>query len=68
MQEDWVKLATLGNRQKAEILRTLLESEGIPAVVLDKKDSSYNFGEVELYCPGEHALKALELIEFNFPL
>ncbi len=68
MEKDWVKLVSLGNRQKADILLTLLESEGISAVLLNKQDSVYNFGEVELYCHGKDALRALEIIEFNFPL
>jgi len=69
MEKDWVKLATLNNLQKAEILRTLLESEGIETVVLNKKDSAYAvFGELEIYCHAENALKALEILEKNQPL
>jgi hypothetical protein len=68
METNWVKLTAINNRQKAEILRTLLESNGIPTVIIDKKVSLYNFGEVELYCHADDALKALELIEYNFPL
>lgn len=68
MEANWVKLTSITNRQKAEILRTLLESKGIHAVLIDKKISLYNFGEVELYCHANDALQALEIIEFNFPL
>lgn len=68
MTSDWVKIVTLDNRQKAELLRTLMESNNIPAVIMDKKDSLYNIGSMELYCPAENALKALEIVEFNMPL
>lgn len=69
MEKDWVKLVTIGNRQKAQILLTLLESKGISAVLMDKRDSSYTtFGAVELYCHANDALKALEIVKFNFPL
>lgn len=69
MEKDWVKLATIGNRQKAQVLLTALESKGIHAVLMDKQDSSYNsFGQVELYCRGEDAVEALKIVEYNFPL
>lgn len=69
MEKDWVKLATIGNRQKAQVILTALESKGLKAVLIDKQDSSYNsFGEVELYCRAEDAVEALKLVEYNFPL
>jgi hypothetical protein len=69
MEKDWVKLVTIGNRQKAQIILTALESKGIKAVLIDKKDSSYtSFGEVELYCHADDALEALKIVEYNFPI
>lgn len=69
MEKDWVKLVTIGNRQKAQIILTALESKGIKAVLMDKQDSSYHsFGEVELFCHSEDALEALEIVKYNFPL
>ncbi|VTQ08584.1 DUF2007 domain-containing protein [Sphingobacterium daejeonense] len=35
----------------------------IPAVVLNKQDSSYLFGVVELYVDQEHSVEALALID-----
>ena len=52
-------------------MRSLLESEGIPAVVINKRDTMYAvlaYGEVELYCHAENALRALEILENNMPL
>jgi hypothetical protein len=71
MEKDWVKLTAVVNAQKAEIMRSLLESEGIPAVVINKRDTMYAVlacGEVELYCHAENALRALEILENNMPL
>ncbi len=69
MEKDWVKLITTGNRQKAHIVLTALESKGIKAVLIDKQDSSYlSFGEVELFCNKEDALEALEIVKYNLPL
>lgn len=69
MEKDWVKLITIGNRQKAQIILAALENRGIKAVLIDKQDSSYqSFGEAELYCHADDALKALEIVEYNFPI
>lgn len=47
-----------------ELLRSLLEREGIPAVVVNKQDSMYvMIGEVELYTTREFILKAKSIIE-----
>lgn len=71
MEKDWVKLVTLTDGQKAEIMRTLLESNGIPAVIINKRDTMYAMlalGSIELYCHADDALRALEILENNKPL
>ena len=40
----------------------MLIENNIPAVVLNKKDSSYLFGVVELYVENENSEKATELM------
>ncbi|WP_028296461.1 DUF2007 domain-containing protein [Olivibacter sitiensis] len=49
MEKDWIKLFTGTDFFKAEIARQALEEAGIHAVLLNKKDSSYGFGQVELW-------------------
>jgi len=45
------------------LLRSLLENEGIPAVIVNKQDSMYvMIGEAELYTTREHILKAKNII------
>lgn len=62
-KQGWRKIYTTTLKQKAEILKGALENEGIPAVILDKKDSSYQvFGEVELYVNPENMEAAEEII------
>lgn len=71
MEKDWVKLTAVRDAQKAEIMRSLLENEGIPAVIINKRDTMYAvlaYGEIELYCHAENALRALEILENNLPL
>ncbi|TDQ09556.1 putative signal transducing protein [Pedobacter metabolipauper] len=42
---DWIKVYITENPYEAEIIKQALEENGIPAVVLNKQDSSYkSFG------------------------
>lgn len=51
---------------QAELIKSRLLSEGIEAVVLNKKDSSYvSIGEVEVYVQQENLLKAINIIQQN---
>ncbi len=62
-KQGWRKIYTTTLRQKAEIVKGALENEEIPAVILDKKDSSYQvFGEIELYVNPDHAEEAERII------
>ncbi len=49
---------------KAEIIKGMLEEEGIQAVIVNKQDSSYiAFGEIELFVPRENVLDAKQIME-----
>ena len=60
--DNWVKVYSATQVYLAEITKSVLEDEGIDAVVVNKKDSSYLFGECEVYVRKENALNALNLI------
>ncbi|GAA0883971.1 MULTISPECIES: putative signal transducing protein [Sphingobacterium] len=63
MENDWKKIKTYTNAIQAEIVKQMLEENGIPAVALNKQDSSYLFGKIELYV-SEGSIEAAErLIE-----
>lgn len=49
MEKDWVKLFETTNFYKAEMIRQALAEHGIDAVIMNKQDSSYRFGLVELF-------------------
>jgi len=60
----WVKIYSTEMLYKAEIAKGVLEEHGIPAVILNKRDSAYqNFGYVEVYVNSEYAVKAVNLIK-----
>ena len=61
--ENWTCVYFTNEAHKAEIVKDLLINENIEAVVMNKKDSSYLLGEVELYVPSEDENLAIELIK-----
>lgn len=63
MEKDWTKIKIYTNPIEAEIVKLMLIDNDIPAVLLNKQDSSYHFGKIELYVAGLHQEAALELIE-----
>ena len=62
MDKDWVNIYTTTVIYKAELLKGLLEENEINAVIINKKDSAYLFGDVELYVASNDAVKAKHLI------
>lgn len=64
MEQGWKKIKVYTNAIEAEIFKQMLEESGIPAIVLNKQDSSYLvFGKIELYVNQEDEQQALVLIE-----
>lgn len=49
MEKNWVKLLAGANNFELEMTRQMLEEHDIPTVLLNKQDSSYKFGQLELY-------------------
>ncbi|NWJ49729.1 MAG: DUF2007 domain-containing protein [Bacteroidetes bacterium] len=60
--ENWVKVFSSNQEYLVEITKSILQDEDIDAVIINKKDSAYLFGECELYVEKENALVALNLI------
>ena len=62
--KDWVRIYASTDPGKAAIFKGNLEEQGIPAVILNKQDSSYVFlGKVEIHVPAERAAEAKALVE-----
>lgn len=60
--ENWIKIFSSDQVYLVEITKSILQDEDIDAVIINKKDSSYLFGECELYVKKENVLVALNLI------
>lgn len=62
MEKNWVKIRTYSKAIEAEIVKQMLEENGVAAVLLNKQDSSYLFGKIELYVNQEDEAIAQVLI------
>jgi len=45
-----------------EIIQALLKEDEIDSIILNKRDSTYLFGEIELYVAVENVLKSKQII------
>jgi hypothetical protein len=62
MEKDWVLIYTTSRPQLAELIKGILNEAEINSIPINKQDSSYLFGEVEIYVRQANALKAKHLI------
>jgi len=65
MEENWVKVYSSSKLYEIELIRGLLKENNIESVTMDKQDSAYLFGVIELYVNVENAFRAKQLIEQN---
>jgi hypothetical protein len=63
VEKDWVKIFETPDELNVEIARQVLEDNGIEAVVFNKKDRAYLFGEMELYVNRDSVIKAKVIIK-----
>jgi hypothetical protein len=63
MEQDWIQLCSCNTIQEAQIIKSLLNDHGITAVLLNKQDSSYLFGEHEIFVSREEVLKAKMILQ-----
>ncbi|MFO7790050.1 MAG: putative signal transducing protein [Bacteroidota bacterium] len=62
-EKDWVSVFTTGQIHLAALAEQSLKKEGIPVVKMDKKDSSYLFGSIDVMVEKKHLDKATNLID-----
>ncbi|HSW67515.1 MAG TPA: DUF2007 domain-containing protein [Bacteroidales bacterium] len=65
--ESWKLIFSSGDRVNVEVLQGLLKEYDIESVILNKQDSAYLFGDVELYVSVENVLRALQIIRNSDP-
>lgn len=67
MEKEWIKIQTYTDAIQGEIVKQMLEEHGIRAVLLNKQDSSFLFGKIDLFINEYDLEKANRLIEENYP-
>lgn len=61
---EWVAVYKTNKMFDAELCKTKLEHHEIPAVIINKQDSSYlAFGYIEVHVPAVHRENALLIIQ-----
>ena len=66
MKDQWNKVFSSTDYFKIHILEGLLRKNHIPAVIMNKQDSSYNlFGDIELYVKSKDMNNAKKLIRLR---
>lgn len=63
MEKDWVIVYTTNKSYQAEIFRNVLSEHEIESFIINKQDSSYKFGSIEVYVKRDHVLKAKMLVK-----
>jgi len=59
---NWVKIHVVSQEYEAEIVKGLLEEKDIDCVIVNKKDSAYLFGEIEIFVDVGNAFLAKQII------
>ncbi|MFP4470680.1 MAG: DUF2007 domain-containing protein [Bacteroidales bacterium] len=62
MDEKWTKVYTVERPYNAELIKGMLEEQGINCVIMNKRDSELPVGDVELYVENENAGRAKQII------
>ena len=62
MTTDQVHIYSIGNPYQAELIRQMLTDHNIQAFIVNKQDSAYKFGDIELYVNRDHVIRAKKLI------
>jgi len=63
MGTDQVHIYSIGDRYRAELIRHMLSDHEIRAFIVNKQDSAYKFGDIELYVHRDHVIRAKNLIK-----
>ncbi len=62
MSENWEAIYSTDQLYEAELVKDMMADNDIECVILNKQDSTYRFGEIEICVPTEEVFKAKQLI------
>ncbi len=62
MASEQVHIYSVETLYLADLVRQMLAQYNIPSFIINKQDSFYKFGEIELYVNRDHVIRAKKLI------
>ena len=62
MLDNWVPVYSSSQLYEAEMVKNFLADNGIECVIMNKQDSVYMIGDIEVYVPTNESLNAKQLI------
>jgi hypothetical protein len=62
MSENWEAIYSTDRLYEAEMVKGMMADNDIECVIMNKQDSTYRFGEIEVCVPTEEVFKAKQLI------
>jgi len=65
MEKDWHTIYSSNKPHNIELVKGLLSDYNIESVEINKQDSSYLFGDIDLYVKSENVIRSKHLIEKN---
>jgi hypothetical protein len=65
MYSDWVIIFTTPQIWEAELIKSVLHQNNIECISLNKRDSAYLIGEVEIYVSTSDVLNAKHIIQHH---
>jgi hypothetical protein len=63
MDSGWAPIFSTGKYYSALMARDCLDEEEIESVIINKQDSTYLFGDVELFVRKENVIKAKHILK-----
>ncbi len=63
MENEWVAIAGFTDDVRSQIAVERLLTNGVDAVAIDKRDSIYKIGEIEIFVHRDNVLIAKEIIK-----
>jgi hypothetical protein len=63
MEKEWVRVFEASDELKIEIAQQILADKEIESVIINKKDSIYRIGEIEVYVHRDNVIRAKQALK-----
>ena len=63
MEKDWVIAYATNQLYQADIFKKVLSDHNIESIIINKQDTNYKFGDVEVYVKRDQILRAKKLVQ-----